>query len=123
MSQPRATIAPEFISFDLVIAALRADAATAETVAPLDLFLPRGPRAEHGEGEDGGGSHSPPAEDGPADGGPAETGTGEDGGGSHTPPSKDGGAKDRGTGEDGGGSHSPPADRAAAVRRSGGSPT
>ncbi|GAA2615852.1 hypothetical protein [Paractinoplanes durhamensis] len=52
---------------------------------------------EVGEGEDGGGSHSPPADDESDAGSEADvettaeeaeqdTGTGEDGGGSHTPP-------------------------------------
>lgn len=107
MSRPHDTLVLESISFDVSVADLiSADAEMAAVLDtppagpddPLELLLRLdSPRAELGEGEDGGGSHSPPKE--------LDTDSGEDGGGSHTPPEKD-----TGTGEDGGGSHTPPRD-------------
>jgi hypothetical protein len=88
MSQPRATIAPESTIFDLWDLDRLSD-----PDSPLDLFI----LVDSGEGEDGGGSHTPPAEfgteDAPSkadtgDDEPDETTEGEDGGGSHTPPAE-----------------------------------
>ena len=89
MSQPRATIALESTIFDLWDLDRLSD-----PDSPLDLFI----LVDSGEGEDGGGSHTPPAEFGTEDDAPTkadtgddepdETTEGEDGGGSHTPPAK-----------------------------------